>query len=62
MDILTIIDSLVLAVLILVLIAAAVCIVTWVKRQYVKFVSKEVERVSREMEMEKTATGLSLKV
>lgn len=62
MDTLTIIDSLVLAVLVLVLFAAAICIASWIKKTYVKFVRKEVERVHREFEMKNTAIGQHIKV
>lgn len=57
MDTLTIIDSLVLAVLVLVLFVAAICIVSWIKKVYFEFVIKEVERVNKELKMEKIAIG-----
>lgn len=62
MDTLTIIDSLVLAALVLILFAAAIFIVSWIKNMYVQFVRKEVERVHRNFEMENIAIGQHIKV
>lgn len=57
MDTITTIDSLVLAVLVLTLCAAAICILSWIKKMYGQFVIKEVERVHKELKKEKTAIG-----
>lgn len=62
MNTLTIIDSFELVVLVLVLFAAAIFIVTWIKKMYVQFVRKEVERVHRQFEMENTAIGQHIKM
>lgn len=55
MDTITVIDSLVLTVLILILFVAALCIVTWIKRKYIQHVRKEIERVRKEIEIKNQA-------